>query len=59
MSMFHSRFEIDESERSPTGFLLGMAIEQNLKAGTVRIRMEMAMVKFCHGFDTLGTFKKC
>ena len=36
MSMLRSRFEIDEYEGRPIEFLLGMAIEQNLK-GTVRM----------------------
>ena len=49
MSMLRSRFEIDESEGRPIEFLLGMAIEQNLKAGTVRMNMEMAIVKFTPG----------
>ena len=47
MSMLRSRFEIDESKES-----LGMAIEQNLNAGTVRMNMEMAIVKFAHGILT-------
>ena len=33
-------------------YLLGMAIDQNLKAGTVRMNMEMAIVKFAHGILT-------
>ena len=52
MSMLRSRFEIDESEGKPIEYLLGMAIDQNLKAGTVRMNMEMAIVKFAHGILT-------
>ena len=52
MSMWRSRFEIDESKEKPIEFLLGMAIEQNLKAGTVGMNMEMAKVKFAHGILT-------
>ena len=50
--MLRSRFEIDESEGKPTEFLLDMAIEQDLNAGTVRMNMEMAIVKFFHGILT-------
>ena len=49
MSMLRSHFEIDESEGKPIEFLLGMAIEQNLKAGTVLMNMEMAIAKLAHG----------
>ena len=52
MSMLRSRFEIDESEGKPIEFLLGMAIDQNLKAGTVSMNMDMAIVKFAHGILT-------
>ena len=52
MSMLRSRFEIDKSEGKPIEFLLGMAIGQNLKAGTVRMSMEMTMVMFAHGILT-------
>ena len=48
MSVLRSRFEVDESEGKPIEFLLGMAIEQNLNAGTVRMDMEMAIVKLAH-----------
>ena len=35
ISMLRSRFEIEDGEGKPIQFLLGMAIEQNLGAGTI------------------------
>ena len=36
----------------PIEFLLGMAVEQNSKAGTVNTNIEMAIAKFAHGILT-------
>ena len=47
--VLRSRFKIDESEEKPTEFLLARAIEQNLKAGAVRMNLEMAIANFAHG----------
>ena len=52
MSMLRSRFEIDESEEKPIEFLFGMTIEQDPKAGTIWLSMEMAIVKFAYGILT-------
>ena len=52
MSMLRSRFEIEEGEGKPIEFLLGMAIEQNLEAGTIRLSMEAPIVKLAHGILT-------
>eukprot|EP00614_Pseudopedinella_elastica_P014822 CAMPEP_0172583834 /NCGR_PEP_ID=MMETSP1068-20121228/3377_1 /TAXON_ID=35684 /ORGANISM="Pseudopedinella elastica, Strain CCMP716" /LENGTH=119 /DNA_ID=CAMNT_0013377763 /DNA_START=521 /DNA_END=880 /DNA_ORIENTATION=- len=52
MSVLRSRSEIDESEGMPIDFLLGMDIEQNLKAGIVHMGMEMAIVKVARGILT-------
>jgi len=52
MSMLRSRFEIEEGEGKPIEFLLGMSIEQNLEAGTIRLSMEAPIVKLAHGILT-------
>ena len=52
MDMMRSRFVIDEGEGAPVDWLLGMAIEQNLEQGTVRINMETAITKLAIGLLT-------
>ena len=49
MSMLRSRFVIDESEGAPVEWLLGMAIDQDLAKGTVRMNMETAVTKLALG----------
>jgi len=43
------RFVIEEGEGKQIGFLLGMAVTQNLAAGTIRLDMAMAITKLCFG----------
>jgi len=43
------RFVIEEGEGKQIDFLLGMAVTQNLDAGTIRLDMAMAITKFCSG----------
>ena len=52
MSMLRSRFEIEDGEGKPIEFLLGMAIDQDLDAGTIRMSMEAPIVKLAHGILT-------
>ena len=49
MSMLRSRFVIDEGEGAPVEWLLGMAIDQDLEKGTVRMNMETAITKLAMG----------
>jgi len=46
------RFEVAEDQGKPIDFLLGMAIEQNLKAGTIHINMEMMITRLAKGILT-------
>jgi hypothetical protein len=46
------RFEVAEDQGKPIDFLLGMAIEQNLEAGTIHINMEMMITKLAKGILT-------
>jgi len=59
MSMLRSRFEVDYGEGKPIEFLLGMSIEQNLEAGTIRMSMEAPIVKLAHGILTPEEIAKC
>jgi len=52
MSMMRSRFVIDDSEGGPVEWLLGMAIDQDLEKGTVRMNMETAITKLALGLLT-------
>mmetsp|Transcript_728 Transcript_728/g.1558 ORF Transcript_728/g.1558 Transcript_728/m.1558 type:complete len:617 (-) Transcript_728:444-2294(-) len=52
MSMMRSRFVIDEGEGAPVEWLLGMAIDQDLEEGSVRINMETAITKLAMGMLT-------
>jgi hypothetical protein len=52
MSMMRSRFVIDEGEGAPVEWLLGMAIDQDLEKGTVRMNMETAITKLALGLLT-------
>ena len=52
MSILRSRFEIGDGEGKPIEFLLGMAIDQDLDAGTIRMSMEAPIAKLAHGILT-------
>mgnify|MGYP002631971453 FL=1 len=52
LAMLRERFVIEEGEGQPIDYLLGMAVTQDLTAGTVRIDMEMAITKLCCGILT-------
>mmetsp|Transcript_37940 Transcript_37940/g.76675 ORF Transcript_37940/g.76675 Transcript_37940/m.76675 type:complete len:1384 (-) Transcript_37940:372-4523(-) len=52
MKMLRARFVIDEGEGAPVEWLLGMAIHQDLAAGTIFMNMEMAITKLAHGILT-------
>jgi len=45
LSEMRERFEIEDGEGAPIEWLLGMAITQDLKNGTVKMNMEMAITK--------------
>lgn len=49
MSMLRSRFAVEEGEGAPIEWLLGMAIDQDLEKGTVRMNMETAITKLAVG----------
>jgi hypothetical protein len=46
------RFIIEEGEGKAIDFLLGMAVDQDIDAGTIRLNMELAITKLCHGILT-------
>ena len=52
MDLLRQRFVIDEGEGEPIEWLLGMAIHQDLQAGTVRMDMETAITKLAHAVLT-------
>ena len=52
LSEMRERFVIEEGEGKQIDFLLGMAVSQNLVAGTVRLDMTMAISKLCAGVLT-------
>ena len=47
MAEIRERFVVDEGEGAPIDYLLGMAISQNLDAGTIKISMELPITKLC------------
>ena len=49
LSEMRERFVIEEGEGKQIDFLLGMAVTQNLAAGTIRLDMAMAITKLCSG----------
>jgi len=51
LSEMRERFVIEEGKGKQIGFLLGMAVTQNLAAGTIRLDMAMAIAKLCSGAD--------
>ena len=52
LAMLRERFVIDEGEGKPIEFLLGMAVHQDLQAGTIRMDMSMAIEKLARGVLT-------
>ena len=52
MDLMRARFEIDEGEGAPVEWLLGMAIQQDLEAGFIRMDMETAITKLAEGLLT-------
>ena len=52
MALLRERFVIDADEGQPIDWLLGMAITQDIAAGTVHLDMETAITKLAQGiFD--------
>ena len=45
LAQLRERFEISEGEGAPADFVLGMAIKQDLSAGTIHLSMELAITK--------------
>jgi hypothetical protein len=52
LSELRERFVIDEGEGKPIEWLLGMAVSQDLAAGTVHMHMELAITKLALGILT-------
>ena len=52
LSYLCKRFVIDEGECKPLEWLLGMAVTQDLQAGTAHLNMEMAITKLALGVLT-------
>lgn len=52
------RFVIDEGEGKPIEWLLGMAVSQDLKAGTISMNMELAITKLALGVLTPEEIEK-
>ena len=52
LSELRERFVIDECEGKPIDWLLGMALSQDLAAGTVHMHMELAIAKLALGILT-------
>ena len=52
MAELKERFVIDEGEGKPIKWLLGMAIAQDLSAGTVKMNMELAITKLAESVLT-------
>jgi len=47
MAEIRERFVVDEGEGAPIDYLLGMAISQNIEAGTIKMSMELPITKLC------------
>jgi hypothetical protein len=58
MAELRRRFVIDDGEGEPIDYLLGMAVNQNLEAGTVHLNMELAITKLCHSVLTAEEIAK-
>ena len=58
LAMLRQRFVIEEGEGRPIDFLLGIAIRQDLKAGTISMDMSTSRKPVCHlwGFVTCNGF---
>jgi len=52
LSMIRERFVVEEGEGKPVEFLLGMAVHQDLGAGTISVNMSMAIDKLAQGILT-------
>ena len=52
MALLRERFVIDADEGQPIDWLLGMAITQDIDAGTVHLDMETAITKLAEGILT-------
>lgn len=52
MSLIRERFVIEEGEGKPADFILGMAVKQDLAAGTIKLDMAMAIEKLARGLLT-------
>jgi hypothetical protein len=52
MSQLRERFVIGEDEGGPIDYLLGIAVDQNLDAGTIHMNMELAITKLCKSILT-------
>ena len=52
LSMIRERFVVEEGEGKPVEFLLGMAVHQDLVAGTISVNMSMAIDKLAKGILT-------
>ena len=52
LSMIRERFVVEEGEGKPVEFLLGMAVHQDLDAGTISVNMSMAIDKLAQGILT-------
>ena len=50
MKELREKFEVKESEGEPIDYLLGIHIEQNLEAGTIRMSQELATTKLVDTF---------
>jgi hypothetical protein len=58
LSDLRKRFVIDEGEGKPVEWLLGMAVTQDLQAGTIHLNMEMAITKLALGILTAEEIEK-
>jgi hypothetical protein len=58
LSELRERFVIEEGEGKPVDWLLGMAVSQDIAAGTVRISMELAITKLAEGILTPQELEK-
>jgi hypothetical protein len=52
LAELRKRFVIDEGQGKPIDFLLGMAVDQDLKAGTIHLNMQMMIKKLAEGVLT-------
>ena len=52
VGLMRSRFEIDEGEGAAVEWLLGMAINQDMVEGFIRMDMETAITKLAEGLLT-------